>query len=82
MSLGRATQAQWKDFIQTMVYRDLKEFLLEVIELNRDLLEGQLTQNEALRETDEALRGRNRDARELIARIEGWADSREPADGQ
>ncbi len=78
MSLGRATQAQWEDFIQTIVYRDLKEFLLEVIELNRDLLEGQLTQNEVLRETDEALRGRNRNARELLARIEGWADGSLP----
>ena len=71
--MTRATEEQWKDFVKTIVWLDLKDFLRDTIELNRDLLEGHLSQNESCRETDEALRGRNRMARDLIQRVEGWA---------
>ena len=78
MGAPRATQAQWKDFSESIIWTDLRDLMTEIIELNRDLLEGRLTQAEGMEETDEALRGRNRSIRDLLARIEGWADGTLP----
>ena len=78
MSMGRATQGQWMDFSESIIWMDLRELMMEIIELNRDLLEGRLTQAEGMKESDEALRGRNRSMRDLLARIEGWADGTLP----
>ena len=78
MAAPRATQGQWEDFSKSIIWVDLRDLMLEIIELNRDLLEGRLTQAEGMKETDEALRGRNRSLRDLLSRIEGWADGTLP----
>lgn len=71
--MNRATQEQWHHFTQNVVWHDLRSFLVECIEINRDILEGVLEQHPEYREVDDALRGRNRMARELLRNIEGWA---------
>jgi hypothetical protein len=74
----RATQSQWAGFVESVIWTDLEDLLLDHIEVNRNLLEGLETQEDEYKESDEALRGRNRFARELLAFIRGWADGTIP----
>lgn len=76
----RATRQQWQDLVESIVWQDLKELIRDSVELNRDIMEGVMSQEAASRESMEALRGRCRALRELVARVEGFADGTLPLD--
>ena len=61
-------QRQYKEFIESQVGQDLLSYLKECIDLNRDLLEQ--IQMLEVPESDEKLRGRNAQCRDIISYIQ------------
>lgn len=59
-----ATNRHYKDFIETVVWKDILGYVMESIELNRDLLER--TSGQECSESDEMLRGRCAGLRGLV----------------
>ena len=65
---------QYRDFIETTIWKDLQEFFSGCIELNRDLLEGiQSFRKDAKPEPMDAIRGRNWQIRDIVAYVNEMA---------
>ena len=58
----------FSDFIETEIGKELISYLRECIEFNRDLLEG--VQRISQEESDDKLRGRNAQCRDILSYIE------------
>lgn len=58
----------FSDFMETEVGKELISYLKECIEFNRDLLEG--VQRITQEESDDKLRGRNAQCRDILSYIE------------
>lgn len=74
--LPRATQQQWHDFAESILWLDLKDFMEDSIQVNRDILEGIYVQRDP--EELDAIRGRCREIRRIIEVVEGWATGKIP----
>lgn len=73
------TQGQWADFIESSIWRDLRQFFLEELETNRDLLEGiVILSDEGDQPSDDQLRGACATFRHIMTFVEGWADGSIP----
>ena len=65
-----ATNDHYKEFLEDIVWQDLMIFFNECLEVNRDLLEGIKQFGETAKiESDDALRGRNWQIRDIIAYV-------------
>jgi hypothetical protein len=65
-----ATDEHYKEFLEGIIWQDLMIFFEECIEVNRDLLEGIKGFREGAKvESDDALRGRNWQIRDIIAYV-------------
>jgi hypothetical protein len=72
-------QERWKQFINDPIWIDLRQMLVDDIEMNRDILEGEIEFGlDEQRPSDDALRGANKCMRNLILTIEGWASGMVP----
>jgi hypothetical protein len=71
----QATTEHYKEFLEGAIWADLLLFFQECLDVNRDLLEGILSFKEGARiETDDALRGRNWQIRDIIAYVKERAE--------
>jgi hypothetical protein len=69
--LLEVTSEHYGEFIQSVVWLDIKAFFQDCLEINRDLLEGiRGWQEGRTPEPDDALRGRNWQIRDMIAYVE------------
>ena len=65
-----ATTEHYKDFVESVVWKDILLFCQECISVNRDILEGIRGFQEGFKvESDDALRGRCWQLRDLIAYV-------------
>lgn len=65
-----ATQEHFSEFLEGAIWQDLLEFFEDCLEVNRDLLEGVKKFNSVeTAESDDALRGRNWQIRDIIAYV-------------
>ena len=65
----------YSDFIETTIGKDLIQYLRDCIELNRDILEGVQRLTEA--ESDDKLRGRNAQCRDILSYIQVRSEEEE-----
>jgi hypothetical protein len=69
-----ATPQHYKEFLDGAIWQDLRAFFADCLEVNRDLLEGiRGWQEGRTPESDDALRGRNWQIRDIIAYVEEMA---------
>lgn len=65
-----ASEEHYKEFLEGAIWQDLMAFFTECMEVNRDLLEGiKQFRDGAKVESDDALRGRNWQIRDIIAYV-------------
>jgi hypothetical protein len=71
-----ATPEHYREFLESAIWHDLRYFFEECLDVNRDLLEGIRKFQEGARvESDDSLRGRNWQIRDIIAYVKERAES-------